>query len=402
MWNWIMQNGIWILSVASLVLSIVLICRDPLRKRLLVDRTKQGVQRLEKILPVVFWLICSLLIGIIIIAIIAVVMSEEGASANISSEDIQTWLLEHGISILLIVVLSFLIYRIISMAIPRLVEKYLQMKAKSRHSKLWYQNRAQTLSTVLTTTLGGIIGIVAVFMLLSEFNINIAPLLAGAGVAGVAIGLGAQSLIKDFLSGMFIFLEDHYNKGDVIEIAGRSGTVEEINLRRTVLRDLDGVVHSIPNGEISVSSNHTRDWARVNLDVPVGYGEDLDRVFEVLNRVGKELAEDKSFSNKIKTPPQVLRVQNFGDSAIDIRMLGDVKPSEQWAVTGELRRRVKKAFDVEGIKIPWPHVKVYFGNDKTESVTTIACPSCQALNPAANKFCAKCGSNIEQPGQESS
>jgi small conductance mechanosensitive channel len=402
MWNFIMQHGIWILSAAALVLSLVLIGRDPLSRRLTGDKSKKNNQHSMKILPVVFWTICSLLMGVIIIAIVAIVMSEEGASANISAEDIQTWLLEHGMPILLIIVLSFLIYRVISLAIPKLVEKYVQGKVKSRQSKLWYQNRTQTLSAVITTTTGGVIAIIAVFMLMSEFNINIAPLLAGAGVAGVAIGLGAQSLIKDFLSGVFIFLEDHYNKGDVVEIAGRVGTVEEINLRRTVLRDLDGIVYSIPNGEISVSSNYTRDWARVKLDVPVAYGEDLDRVFEILNRVGKELAEDKSFASKIKTPPQVLRVQNFGDSAIDVRMLGDVKPSEQWEVTGELRRRVKKAFDTEKIEIPWPHVKVYFGNEKTESGITITCPSCKALNPGTNKFCASCGYNMEKPGQEGS
>jgi len=205
--------------------------------------------------------------------------------------------------------------------------------------------------------------VVAAVMLLSELGINITPLLAGAGVLGVAIGFGAQNLIRDFLSGLFIFLEDQFNQGDVVEIAGRSGVVEEINLRRTVLRDLDGILHIIPNGEITISSNYTRDWARVKLDVPVAYGEDLDRVIAVINRVGKELAADKEFGPKIKTPPQVLRVQNFGDSGIDIRILGDVKPMEQWTVTGELRKRIKKTFDQEGIEIPWPHVKVYYGRE---------------------------------------
>ncbi|MDD5605508.1 MAG: mechanosensitive ion channel family protein [Dehalococcoidales bacterium] len=396
MWNWFMQNGIWILSVASFILSLVLISRDFLRKKLLGRKSQKDSHRLEKILPVVFWLTCTLLLLIIASAIGAILMSEEGASAHITSENIQLWLLEHGMPILLIIVLSFLIYRIIALAIPRLVEKYLQMRAVGRHSKLWYQNRSQTLGTVLTTTLGGLIGIIAIFMLLGEFNINIAPLLAGAGVAGVAIGLGAQSLIKDFLSGMFIFLEDHFNKGDVVEIAGRVGTVEEINLRRTVLRDLDGIVYSIPNGEITISSNYTRDWARVKLDVPVAYGEDLDRVFEVLNKVGKELAEDKAFASKIKTPPQVLRVQHFNVSSIDIRMLGDVKPNEQWAVTGELRRRVKKAFDSENIEIPFPHIKLYLGDkDKTPNAI-ISCASCQAQSLTGNRFCGSCGKELSK------
>ena len=154
----------------------------------------------------------------------------------------------------------------------------------------------------------------------------------------------------------------------MVEIAGISGTVEEVNLRRTVLRSLDGVLHTIPNGAITTSSNYTRDWSRVKLDVPVAYGEDMDKVFTVINRVGNELATDEYFSKLIKTPPQVLRVQNFGDSGIDIRILGDVRPMMQWEVTGELRKRLKKAFDEEGIEIPWPHVKLYFGKGEEKNL----------------------------------
>jgi small-conductance mechanosensitive channel len=395
MWNWFMANGIWILSAASLALSLVLIGRGTLIKKLVGKKNEKNVQRLEKALPPLFWTTCSLLLLIIVTAIAAIMMSEEGASAEITTRDIQLWLLEHGMPILLIIVLSVLIYRIIALAIPRLVEQYLQVRAKNRHSKLWYQNRTQTLSTVLTTTTGGIIAVVAIFMLLSELNINITPLLAGAGVAGVAVGLGAQSLIKDYLSGMFIFMEDHYNKGDVVEIAGRVGTVEEINLRRTVLRDIDGIVYSIPNGEISISSNYTRDWARVKLDVPVSYRENLDRVFEILNRVGKELAEDKVFSAKIKTAPQVLRVQQFNKSSMDVRMLGDVKPNEQWVVTGELRRRIKKAFDAEGIEISIPNVKLYFGDKGKITGPVIICSNCQTQSSAENRFCGNCGQELE-------
>jgi small conductance mechanosensitive channel len=289
-------------------------------------------------------------------------------------------------------------YKLTALAIPKLVEKYIQIRAKGRHSKIWYHNRSQTLSTVMITTLGALILVIAVFTVLSEIGIDITPLLAGAGVAGIAIGFGAQNLIKDLLSGLFILLEDQYNKGDVVEVAGREGTVEEINLRRTVLRDLDGVVYSIPNGEISTTSNYTRDWSRVKLDVPVGYGEDLDRVFEVLNQVGKDLAADKAFSSKIKTPPQVLRVQRFSDSSVDVRMLGDVKPSEQWTVTGELRKRVKKAFDEQGIEIPRPHVKVYFGQGQG-SKTVAACPHCSKPTDTTALFCSNCGAALV-PGED--
>ena len=138
--------------------------------------------------------------------------------------------------------------------------------------------------------------------------------------------------------------------------------VEEITLRKTVLRDLDGAVHHVPNGEIRVASNYTRKFSRVNLNISVAYDTDLDRAMSVINRVGQELAADEYWGKLILRPPQALRVDKLGDSGIEIKILGDVKPVEQWAVTGELRLRLKKAFDAEGIEIPWPHTKVYFGS----------------------------------------
>jgi len=148
----------------------------------------------------------------------------------------------------------------------------------------------------------------------------------------------------------------------VATVADIGGLVEEVNLRKTVLRDLDGALHHVPNGEIRVASNYSKLFARVNFDIPVSYGTDLDHAFSVINRVCQEMAEEEEWSKVIRTTPQVLRVNKFGDSGIDIKILGDVKPLEQWRVTGELRYRLKKAFDAEGIEIPWPHTKVFFGN----------------------------------------
>ena len=209
--------------------------------------------------------------------------------------------------------------------------------------------------------------VAAVFMIMAEIGINITPVVAGFGIAGIAIGFGAQSLVKDFIAGLFILIENQYGVGDVVRIADIAGIVEEINLRRTVLRDLDGIVHSVPNGEIRVASNFTQDWSRVNLNISVGYGEDLDHVTEVLNRIGKEMAEEPYWSELILDAPQVLRVDAFEDSGIAIKVLGDTKPIKQWDVMGELRRRIKIAFDEEGIEIPWPHTKVYFGNSPEQA-----------------------------------
>src|SRR4030043_525458 len=163
-------------------------------------------------------------------------------------------------------------------------------------------------------------------MLLSEVGIYIAPVLAGVGIIGLAIGFGAQSLVKDIISGLFILIENQYRKGDVVKIADVSGLVEDINLRRTVLRDLDGIVHVVPNGEIRVASNLTKEWSRVNLNISVAYGEDLDRVITVINRVGQELTNDPQWAPLIIKAPQVLRVDKLGDSGIEIKILGEPQP----------------------------------------------------------------------------
>jgi small conductance mechanosensitive channel len=224
------------------------------------------------------------------------------------------------------------------------------------------KKRVDTLSSVLVSICEVIIAIIAILTILPEFGVNITALIAGLGIAGLAVGLAAQSLIKDIIAGIFMLLEDQYRIGDVVNVAGIGGLVEEIGLRRTVLRDLDGIVHSIPNGEIKVASNITKGFSRVNLNISVAYGEDLDHVIEVTNRVCQEMAEDPKWKADFITTPKVLRVDNLGDSGIDIKILGDTKPIRQWDIMGELRLRIKRTFDKEGIEIPWPHTKVYFGN----------------------------------------
>jgi len=306
--------------------------------------------------------------------------------------NIGSWFLESGILIFIILLLSYIAYQAIKVAIPRLVERSVTVSGKKSRAKEELAKRSQTLSRFLTTALGAVIGIAAVFMVLSEVGIDIAPLIAGAGVAGIAIGFGAQSLIKDYISGLFIILEDQYNKGDVAKIAGIAGLVEDVNLRRTVLRDLDGIVHSIPNGQITTTSNYTRDWARINLDISVGYSEDLERVMAVINRIGKELAEDKYFGKSIRTAPQALRVNKFGDSGIDIKILGETKPMKQWELTGELRKRLKKAFDEEEIEIPWPHLKLFFGENQKGN--NPICKACSQPNLPGGSFCSNCGGEL--------
>jgi len=272
------------------------------------------------------------------------------------------WFMGTGIRILVIIAVAVILFIIFRFTVPLIVKRSVSRRMAGE-TETEIKKRTDTLSSILVNITGIVIAIVAILTILPEFGVNITTLIAGLGVGGLAIAFAAQNLVRDFITGFFILLEDQYRVGDVVTIAGISGLVEEIGLRRTILRDLDAKVHSIPNGKVEVSSNMTRKFSRVNLDISVGYGENLDRVIEVMNTVCREIAEDPKWKPDLITTPAVVRVNNLGDSGIDIKIMGDTKPSRQWDVMGELRLRIKKTFDNEGIEIPWPHMKVYFGNN---------------------------------------
>lgn len=286
---------------------------------------------------------------------------------GIGAAPIAEWLSEHGWRIAFIAVLSVAAVIAAVEFVPRLVVRTLAPQTEETEEDC--KKRGDTLSRVMVSTIQVVVIVMAAFMVLSELQINIVPILTGVGVAGIAIGFGAQSLVKDIVNGLFIVFENQYRVGDVVRVADVAGLVEDVNLRRTVLRDLDGIVHVIPNGEVRIASNFTKEWSRVNMNISVAYGEDLDRVISVINRVGKELAEDAEWAPSFITPPQVLGVDNFGDSGIEVKILGETKPIRQWDIMRQLRLRLKKAFDKEGIEIPWPHTKVYFGNLPPDSLT---------------------------------
>jgi small conductance mechanosensitive channel len=309
---------------------------------------------------------------------------------ELSWDPVVSWLLGHGIRILIILVVGAALWFILKKFVPPMVRN--AVKRAKGESKEGIKKRTDTIVGVLMGTGKVLIVLVIAFMILSEFDVNITPILAGLGVAGIAVGFGAQYLIRDLIAGIFVILENQYRVGDMAKVADIAGLVEEVNLRRTVLRDLDGIVHHVPNGEIRVASNYSRHFSRVNLNISVAYGTDLDHAISVINRVGQELAMDKNWRSRIKSAPQALRVDNLGDSGIDIKILGDVTPLEQWAVMGELRLRLKKAFDAEGIEIPWPHTKVYFGESPANK--GLACKACSQVNLPSSKFCSHCGAKL--------
>jgi moderate conductance mechanosensitive channel len=263
---------------------------------------------------------------------------------------------DEALQIVLILVGSGLLVRAVRILADRLV-KFVQDDDPLATNQR--EQRAVTLAGIFKGVFKIVIVLVAGLTILGILGINTAPLIAGAGVAGLAISFGAQNLIRDFISGFFILLENQYKVGEVIRAAGVSGQVEDMNLRITVLRDLEGVAHFIPNGEIKVVSNLAKEWSRAVVNVGVAYKEDLDRVVSILNRVGLELSQDAVFGLGILEPPQVLGVENFGDSQVTLRIVTKTRPLKQWETARELRKRIKGAFDREGIEMPFPHRVVY-------------------------------------------
>jgi small conductance mechanosensitive channel len=221
--------------------------------------------------------------------------------------------------------------------------------------------RAATIGGIVRKTLAVLIWAVAGVMILREFNFDIAPILAGAGVIGLAVGFGAQNLVRDVISGMFMLIENQISVNDVAVINGTGGLVEEVNLRTTVLRSLDGTVHIFPNGTITTLSNMTHEFSYYVFDVGVAYKEDTDRVVEVLREVAEELRRTPEFGPLILEPLDVLGVDQFADSAVIVKVRLKTMPVKQWAVGREMNRRIKKRFDAEGIEIPFPHQTLYFG-----------------------------------------
>lgn len=217
-----------------------------------------------------------------------------------------------------------------------------------------YASRVQTIGKVLHRAIEGLIVLFAVIAILDEVGIDTTALIASAGIAGLAISFGAQSLIRDFLTGILIVIEDQFRVGDVVTIGQVTGTVEEVNLRCTLLRDIDGSMHIIPNGEIRLATNHGWGYSNVHMEVRVPYDTDLDKVKEVINRVGAEMMEDPEWGPRLRSEPQFFRVQDFDGLAMVVIVRADTELLAQWSLSGELRRRLKLAFDAEGMRIAVP------------------------------------------------
>jgi small conductance mechanosensitive channel len=275
-------------------------------------------------------------------------------------EELTAWLFAQGLRVVLIGLLGYFTVRVAELSINHF-EEIVRARAGDNADKIELVERVHTISGLVTNAVNIIVLSVASLMMLQELGVNITPLLTGAGIAGLAVGFGAQNLVRDVISGFFFILEDQVHVGDVVEVNGTSGLVEAVKLRTLVLRDLSGTVHVVPNGEITTLSNKTKVFSYAVLDIGVAYKEDTDHVSAVLQDVGAELESDSDFSDSILASLEILGVNEFGDSAVVIKIRIKTRPLKQWMIGRELRRRIKKAFDTEGIEIPFPHMSLYFG-----------------------------------------
>ena len=272
------------------------------------------------------------------------------------------WSIAELPSILILIVVLFIVLRVLKFGVKRL--KKLLVRRGGHHQEQdprEIEKRVDTLMGILHGVGKVIVWILFLMILLKKFGVDIGPLLAGAGILGLAVGFGAQELVRDIITGFFILLENQIRTGDVAIINGTGGLVERIELRTVTLRDFSGVVHIVQNGKINTLSNMTKEWSAMVFDIGVAYKEDTDQVVEVIRQVGNEMEKDEVFGAKIIEPIEIFGVDQFGDSAVVIKARFKTKPIEQWNVGREFRRRLKYAFDEKGIEIPFPHTTVYWG-----------------------------------------
>jgi small-conductance mechanosensitive channel len=268
------------------------------------------------------------------------------------------FLRQEVVPVVVIVVAAYVAVRLARLFVHGIVKTLLDREATEgtaqELSAVELKKRMDTLDGLGANILQFFIVAIAGLMLLGQIGLDIGPAIAGLGVVGIAVGFGAQSLVRDYLTGSLILIENQFAKGDIVQIAGVTGTVEDFTLRRTTLRDIDGVVHTVPNGEIKVASNQTRTWARINQDVTIAYGTDIDKATEIVDAVGREMAADPIWKRRVLEAPRVQRVESMDASGITLKILGSVRAADRWEASGDFRKRLLAALEVSGIGVARP------------------------------------------------
>jgi small conductance mechanosensitive channel len=283
-----------------------------------------------------------------------------------------------AVPIVVIVAFSWIFLILAERFLGRLIRRLMDREAAEGTAReltaAEVERRIDTVSSLVVSLLRVLVVTIAVIMVLGKFNVDIGPAVAGLGIVGIAVGFGAQSLVKDYFNGVLILVENQFAKGDVVRVAGVSGTVEDFTLRRTTLRDADGVVHSVPNGEIGVASNLTRVWAQINENVSVAYGTDIDRATSVVDDVGAAMAADPEWKDRVLEAPHVVRVEALGEYGVTLKVFGAARAEERWAAPGEFRKRLLAAFREHGIEMPRPQ-RVVLASDPGAVAPTGAAPA---------------------------
>ena len=299
------------------------------------------------------------------------------------------WLLDRPIRIAIILVVGWIVTRVAKRAIVRFTKRIAAAPSSSRLQKLREkgpgralideaaqvraESRAETLGHVLRSVVVALVWTFVALIILGEIGVNLGPLIAGAGIGGVALGFGAQSIVKDFLSGLFMLIEDHYGVGDWVDLGYASGTVEEVSLRSTTLRDIRGTVWHVPNGEIARVANYSQLWSKALVDVEVSYGTDARLAMGIMQQVADDLWNDPEWGgDELSEAPTVFGIQSLGASGVGLRVAVKTEPSMQWAVEREIRLRLKEAFDAAGIEIPFPQQTTWLRDDSDFSATTLS------------------------------
>jgi len=270
-------------------------------------------------------------------------------------------IIRRSLRVLVILIIAFFVRSLARRLIKGFVSRLEKREMASAEHPEEVEKRLGTVSGLLRKAVGIVVWVTALMMILREAGINIGPILASAGIVGLAVGFGAQNLVRDVISGFFFILENQIRVGDVAIVNGTGGLVEEVNFRTIVLRDLSGTVHVFPNGSVSTLSNMTRDWSAYVFDIGVAYKEETDRVIGILRQVADDLRNDPEYGPQILESPEIFGVDKLDDSAVVIKGRIKTKPIQQWYVGREFLRRVKIAFDAQDVEIPFPHQTLYFG-----------------------------------------
>ena len=357
--TWLKAHGVnvaIIIIVTLAALKAVAILNRRLIARLFKHKQDAESQKLAQTVSTALrWLTSIILIGIAF----SLILGQTGLNMRRVSDRALDWSLTNGISIAVIIAITFVATRVAAF-----VSNHLALITQRGSFDLEAQKRAQTLGSVVRWASRAVILSVSFVMILGQIGVQIGPVLAAAGVIGVAIGFGAQHLVQDVISGFFILLEDQIRVGDVVQLNDKGGLVERVTLRMVILRDFSGSVHYVRNGKIDVVTNMTKDYSYSVFDIGIAYREDADEVSNVIKAVGAELQKDPEFKDDILEPLELAGLDKFADSAVIIKARFKTKPIKQWRVGREFNRRLKKKFDELNIEIPFPHVTFYPGRDK--------------------------------------